>query len=101
MGMGMGGGGPNGFNAEAAYKMERENLDLVKHKWALADAEKKLLGPRYPAKALIMDDEFGVIPEKKPELSSKKMAEKELREEKLAEKKALKKASKKVVKKGR
>ena len=24
--------GPNGFNAEAAYKMERENLDLVKHK---------------------------------------------------------------------
>ncbi|CAM9273929.1 unnamed protein product [Heterosigma akashiwo] len=47
MGMGMGGGGPMGFDAKKAYKQEREALELAQYKDALADVEKRVLGPRY------------------------------------------------------
>lgn len=101
MGMGMM-GGPGGFNAEGAFKMERDKLDMVKHKWLLADAERNLLGPRYPTKA--MNDEFGAMPEIKTEKDSekgatKKSIEKELKEEKKLAAKQMKKGMK--VKKAR
>ena len=53
--------------------MERDKLDMVKHKWLLADAEKNLLGPRYPTKA--MNDEFAAMPTK--EIKTEKDSEKE------------------------
>jgi hypothetical protein len=37
----MGGGAP--IDTKKIYKAERENIDLVEHKWALEDAEKRLL----------------------------------------------------------
>mmetsp|Transcript_49755 Transcript_49755/g.113016 ORF Transcript_49755/g.113016 Transcript_49755/m.113016 type:complete len:307 (-) Transcript_49755:199-1119(-) len=52
MGMAMGGGGPGAaFNAEAAYKGEREQLEFVKlaKSGMLDDVEKRLLGAKYPA----------------------------------------------------
>jgi len=40
----MGGGGI--IDAKKLYKAERENIDLVDHKWSVEDAEKRLLGAR-------------------------------------------------------
>lgn len=57
MGMGMAGG--MGFNAEAAYKTERDQLDLLNHKDALAEAEKNLLGPNFKASKKRSDGEGG------------------------------------------
>mmetsp|Transcript_52436 Transcript_52436/g.67251 ORF Transcript_52436/g.67251 Transcript_52436/m.67251 type:complete len:293 (+) Transcript_52436:17-895(+) len=54
MGMGMGGG--MGFNADAAYKGEREQLEMLQHKWSVEDAEKRLLGNRYPK--ISFEDEY-------------------------------------------
>eukprot|EP01032_Pedospumella_encystans_P013148 gene13148-15154_t len=48
MGMGMGGAQQMGFNAEAAYKNEKEALGIAKHQWVADSAEKQLLGARYP-----------------------------------------------------
>lgn len=85
MGMGMmggmgGGPGGMGFNAEAAFKMERDSLDLVKHKWLVNDAEKNLLGPRYPTRPM---DEY-IAPSSSDSASAKKALEQ--KEMKLAEK---------------
>jgi hypothetical protein len=40
----MGGGGP--IDTKKLYKAERENIDLVEHKWAVEDAEKRLLNQK-------------------------------------------------------
>ncbi len=40
----MGGGGP--IDTKKLYKAERENIDLVEHKWAVEDAEKRLLSQK-------------------------------------------------------
>lgn len=45
----MGGGGPAGFDANAAFKVERDQISLAKHGSQLANAERDLLGSRYPA----------------------------------------------------
>lgn len=45
----MGGGGPGGFDANAAFKSEREQMNLAKHGNKLANAEKDLLHHRYPS----------------------------------------------------
>lgn len=50
MGMGMG-GNQMGFDAGKAAQQEKDSLELVKHHWVVADAERKLLGARYPARA--------------------------------------------------
>eukprot|EP00600_Ochromonadales_sp_CCMP1393_P004642 CAMPEP_0174953960 /NCGR_PEP_ID=MMETSP0004_2-20121128/159_1 /TAXON_ID=420556 /ORGANISM="Ochromonas sp., Strain CCMP1393" /LENGTH=272 /DNA_ID=CAMNT_0016201721 /DNA_START=33 /DNA_END=851 /DNA_ORIENTATION=+ len=52
MGMGMGGGGPGqmGFDANNAYKNEREALGIAKHEFIGDWAEQQLLGDRYPEK---------------------------------------------------
>jgi hypothetical protein len=48
MGMGMGGMGQPGFDAGAAYKMEKEALGIVAHEWIAEKAERELLGDSYP-----------------------------------------------------
>jgi hypothetical protein len=50
MGMGMmgGGGGPQMFDASAAFKAERELLSITKYDYKGDAAEKSLLGDRYP-----------------------------------------------------
>ncbi|GMF32736.1 unnamed protein product [Phytophthora fragariaefolia] len=51
MQMQMGMGGPNmAFDAPKVYKQERVSLRLHNHDWALAFAEKKLLGEPIPEK---------------------------------------------------
>ena len=40
--------GQPGFDAGAAYKMEREALGIVNHEWIAEDAERELLGDAYP-----------------------------------------------------
>lgn len=47
MGMGMGGGGQVGFDAGAAYKQEREALNIVTHEWIAERAERELLGKSF------------------------------------------------------
>ena len=42
----MGGGGPAGFDASAAFRAERDQLSLAKHGNQLANAERDLLGHR-------------------------------------------------------
>jgi hypothetical protein len=50
MGMpGMGGGMGGGFDANTAFKRERELLSIIKHKSASDQAERQLLGDRYPS----------------------------------------------------
>lgn len=44
MGAGMGAQQQMQFDASKAYKAEKENLMIVNHVWAVADAERKLLG---------------------------------------------------------
>lgn len=53
MGMGMmgGGAGAPAFNAEGAFKHEREQLIMITHKYIVGDAEKRLLGDAYPKAA--------------------------------------------------
>ena len=48
-GMGMMGGNQMGFNAQAAYKQERERLALSRHSWVADKIEKKMLGENYPS----------------------------------------------------
>jgi hypothetical protein len=48
MGMGMASMGQPGFDAGAAYKMEREALGIVSHEWIAEQAERELLGENYP-----------------------------------------------------
>ncbi|KAJ1462925.1 integral membrane protein DUF106-domain-containing protein [Pelagophyceae sp. CCMP2097] len=50
MGMGMGGGGGGVFDAPAAYKFERENLEMAPHAWALDAVELELVGPKQAAR---------------------------------------------------
>mmetsp|Transcript_31661 Transcript_31661/g.42886 ORF Transcript_31661/g.42886 Transcript_31661/m.42886 type:complete len:291 (-) Transcript_31661:269-1141(-) len=76
MGMGMGGG--MGFNAEAAFKSERNSLDLVKHTWLLNDAERTILGDRFPAKALMGMHETPVS----ADIAARKAVDKEEKKEK-------------------
>jgi len=57
MGLGLGAGAAGmGFNAEAAYKQERDALEVTKHTWYLQDIERELLGPSYPAGAALDDE---------------------------------------------
>ena len=44
----MGGGGPQGFDASAAFRMERDQLGITKRGQNLENAERDLLGDRYP-----------------------------------------------------
>ena len=44
----MGAGGPQGFDASAAFKNEREQLQICRQQENLCKAEKDLLGLRYP-----------------------------------------------------
>lgn len=48
MQMGMTGPAPIGFDCSKAYAAARDGLDMIRHKWALEDVEKRLLGDRYP-----------------------------------------------------
>jgi len=48
MGVGMGGGGM--FDAPAAYKHEREELQMTQHSWTLENSELKLVGPTVAAR---------------------------------------------------
>jgi len=49
MGMGMMGGGQQmGFDAAAAFRMERENMVIMRHEWSANKAERRILGDRYP-----------------------------------------------------
>lgn len=48
MGMGMGGAQQMGFDAEKAYKNEKEALGITKHEWVGDRAERALLGAAYP-----------------------------------------------------
>ena len=48
MQMGMGMNQQMGFDANAAYGHERDNLTFAKHEWSANKAEKLLLGDRYP-----------------------------------------------------
>lgn len=41
------GAAPGGMDFSAAFKAERENLDLVQHKFLLEDAEERLLTPSH------------------------------------------------------
>jgi len=50
MQMGMGGGaGGMGFDAQKVFRAERDNLEMVKHSWEAEEAEKRLLGDKYPS----------------------------------------------------
>ena len=51
MGMGMGGGGPQGFDAAPAYKHEKEGLQMAQHSWVLEDCELQLCGAAVAARA--------------------------------------------------
>ena len=44
----MGGGGPQGFDANAAFRMERDQLGITKRGQNLDNAVKDLLGSRFP-----------------------------------------------------
>lgn len=44
----MGGGGGQSFNAQAAYKSEKENMDLVNYVDEATEAERRILGKLYP-----------------------------------------------------
>jgi len=46
--MGMAGGGQIGFDCSKAYAASREGLQVTKHSWNVEEAEKRLLGDRYP-----------------------------------------------------
>ena len=46
--MGQMGGPGMGFNAKAAFKQEKDSVALLKHKWAVEEVEKVVLGSRYP-----------------------------------------------------
>lgn len=46
--MGMAGGGQIGFDCSRAYAGARDSLDMLKHTWHVEDAEKRLLGDKYP-----------------------------------------------------
>ncbi len=37
-----------GFDAKNAYKFEKDNLSFYKHQWKDKEAEKALLGSKYP-----------------------------------------------------
>jgi|LauGreSBDMM110SN_4_FD.fasta_scaffold1879291_1 hypothetical protein len=37
-----------GFDAKNAYKFEKDNLSFYRHDWKDKEAEKALLGTRYP-----------------------------------------------------
>ena len=52
MGMGMGGGGPQGFDAAPAYKHEKEELQMAQHSWVLEDAELQLCGAAVAARVV-------------------------------------------------
>ena len=49
--MGMGAGPQMGFDPKKAFGNERDSLDLVRHSWVLENAEKSLLGKKYPVDA--------------------------------------------------
>ena len=38
-----------GFDASAAYKRERDMLGIARHEWVAEEAERTLLGDRYPS----------------------------------------------------
>lgn len=50
---GQGGPVPEKFDAKAAIRDETENLDIMKYRPYVDDAEKRLLGKRYPKKKKI------------------------------------------------
>jgi hypothetical protein len=51
--MGMGAGPQMGFDPKKAFAAEIDNLDLVRHTFALDTAEKTLLGKKYPVDAAV------------------------------------------------
>lgn len=55
MGMGM---NQMGFDAKKAYKAMTEQLDMIKHEWNISQAEKNLLGDRYPTTNISATDAF-------------------------------------------
>ena len=57
MGMGMGGANQMGFDANAAYRSERETLGISPHEWISDQEERVLLGDRYPMETV---DEVGI-----------------------------------------
>lgn len=59
MGVGLGSGPGNVFDAPAAYKHEREELQLTKHSWILEDSELKLLGPTMAGRIVSSSDQRG------------------------------------------
>lgn len=59
MQMGMGGGaGGMGFDAQKVFRAERDNLELVKHSWEAEEAEKRLLGDKYPSPSIDLLDKM-------------------------------------------
>ena len=55
MGMGM---NQMGFDAKKQYKGMSDQVDMIKHEWDLAQAEKNLLGDRYPITNISATDAF-------------------------------------------
>ncbi|KAJ8601255.1 hypothetical protein CTAYLR_003267 [Chrysophaeum taylorii] len=69
MGVGMGGGGGM-FDAPAAYKHEREELEMAHHNWVLEDSELKLVGPTVAAR--ISAERMGTLASSRSASASKK-----------------------------
>mmetsp|Transcript_1785 Transcript_1785/g.2569 ORF Transcript_1785/g.2569 Transcript_1785/m.2569 type:complete len:338 (-) Transcript_1785:28-1041(-) len=83
------GGGPPGqnFDAKGALKMEIENLEIAKQNITLDDAEKRLLGKKYPKKKLVSgisnkpgNDIFGF--ENAPSTKGKKLKKEDFKKSK-------------------
>ena len=55
MGMGM---NQMGFDAKKQYKGMSDQVDMIKHEWNLAQAEKNLLGDQYPITNISATDAF-------------------------------------------
>ena len=69
--MGMGGGGPQGFDAAPAYKHEKEELQMAQHSWVLEDAELQLCGAAVAAR--VQNAALGARPVKKAGARVKKV----------------------------
>ena len=70
-------GPPKAFDSPAALKNEADNLEMARHTSVVDDAEKRLLGSRYPKKKVSKranpgDDIFGFVSGSKKTKGSKK-----------------------------
>ena len=71
MQMGMSAGGPGVFDAPAAYKHEKEELQMAQHSWVLEDCELQLCGAAVAAR--VQNAALGARPVKKAGARVKKV----------------------------